>query len=220
MDLIEAITRRHSVRSYKETPIPAEIVRRLNEEIALCNAEGGLQIQLVTEDPAAFKTLLAHYGNFRGVRNYIALVGPDGFGLDEKLGYYGERLVLLAQQLGLNTCWVGLTYKRTSSVAVAKNQTYGAAIAIGYGTTQGVQHRSKPLAEVAELSGRDPKWYIDGVMSALLAPTAVNQQRFRFSREGNKVSVKAGIGFFSKMDRGIVRYHFEVAAGRENFEWK
>jgi hypothetical protein len=29
--------------------------------------------------------------------------------LDEKVGYWGEQLVLLAQTLGLNTCWVGLS---------------------------------------------------------------------------------------------------------------
>ena len=58
------------------------------------------------------------------------------------------------------------------------------------------------------------------VACALLAPTAINQQKFKFSlHDGNKVSVKAGLGFYSKVDLGIVKYHFEIGAGVKNFEW-
>lgn len=55
---------------------------------------------------------MAKYGKFSGVRNYIACVGPASPDLDEKVGYYGEYLVLLAQSLGLNTCWVALTFSK------------------------------------------------------------------------------------------------------------
>lgn len=55
--------------------------------------------------------------------------------------------------------------------------------------------------------------------AALLAPTAVNQQKFTFSRQGDRVTPRASLGFYSKIDLGIVKYHFELAAGRENFTW-
>ena len=97
MTLQEAIVARHSVRQYQEKPIEAIVVERLNEEIALCNQEGNLHIQLVVEEPKAFAGGMAKYGKFSGVSNYLAMVGPKG--ADEAIGYYGERLVLLAQTM-------------------------------------------------------------------------------------------------------------------------
>ena len=58
-----------------------------------------------------------------------------------------------------------------------------------------------------------------GVEAALLAPTAMNQQKFTFALSGNRVSVKAGMGFYTKIDLGIVKYHFEAGAGTEHFVW-
>ena len=112
MDLMKAMKNRHSVRQYADKPIGTEILAALREEIAACNRESGLHIQLVAGEPKAFDSLIAHYGKFSGVTNYIALVGPKSNRLDELCGYFGERLVLRAQQLGLNSCWVALTYKR------------------------------------------------------------------------------------------------------------
>ena len=101
MELLEAIRCRHSVRQYTDRPLPREIIQELETEIAACNAESGLHIRLVTDEPDAFQGVLAHYGKFSGVRNYLALIGPKGPELDEKLGYYGARLTLKAVQLGL-----------------------------------------------------------------------------------------------------------------------
>lgn len=112
MELLDAIKNRHSVRQYKTQKIDADILETLQNEINACNKEGNLHIQLVSDEPKAFDSFMAHYGKFSGVTNYIALVGKKGKDLDEKCGYYGEHLVLKAQQLGLNTCWVAMTYKK------------------------------------------------------------------------------------------------------------
>lgn len=112
MELLEAMKRRHSVRQYTDRPIPAEVLAELEAEAAACSREGSLHIQPVTDEPDAFQGILAHYGKFSGVRNYLALAGPKGPDLDEKLGYYGERLVLRAAQLGLDSCWVALTFRK------------------------------------------------------------------------------------------------------------
>ena len=140
--------------------------------------------------------------------------------MDEACGRYGEKLVLEAQRAGLNTCWVKLTYKKIpGAFSVSDGERLVCVIALGYGRTQGRQHRSKPLSAVME--GADhPDWFIRGVECALLAPTAVNQQKFRFVREGNRVLALAGRGACAGIDLGIVKYHFEIGAGQENFEWK
>ena len=49
------------------------------------------------------------YGTFSGVKNYLVMAAPKGREWEEKVGYYGEKIVILAQSLGLNTCWAGLT---------------------------------------------------------------------------------------------------------------
>ena len=138
MNLTEAMNVRHSVRQYKNRPLDAEIISALQAEIESCNKESGLHIQLVTNEPKAFDGFMAHYGNFSGVTNYIAMIGKKGADLDEKCGYYGERLVLRAQQLGLNTCWVAMTYtKIKSAFSIEPGEKLCIVISVGYGETQG-----------------------------------------------------------------------------------
>ncbi|MGN0155356.1 MAG: nitroreductase family protein [Lachnospiraceae bacterium] len=220
MNLIEAMEARHSVRQYKNIPLDTELISELQAEVDSCNKESGLHIQLVTNEPKAFDGFMAHYGNFSGVTNYFALIGKKDSTLDEKCGYYGERLVLKAQQLGLNTCWVAMTYSKIKTAFTIDNgEKLCIVIALGYGETDGVPHKSKPAANVTRADEPIPQWFQNGIESALLAPTAMNQQKFVFSLSGNQVSVKPGLGFYSKIDMGIAKYHFEIGAGADNFEW-
>lgn len=221
MNLTEAMKERHSVRQYRSQPLSEEAVSAMQAEIDACNQESGLHIQLVLDEPKAFDGFMAHYGKFRGVRNYIALVGKKDAKLDEKCGYYGERLVLKAQQLGLNTCWVAMTYSKIKTAfSIDRGEDLCAVISIGYGEAQGVPHKSKTVPEVAKTDGQMPDWFKSGIEAALLAPTAMNQQKFMFTLEGNRVAAKAGKGFYSKIDLGIVKYHFEIGAGKDEFQWE
>lgn len=220
MNLTQAIQTRHSVRQYENRPLNAEVISAMTAEIDQCNRESGLRIQLVTNEPKAFDGFMAHYGKFSGVTSYIAMVGKKSRSLDETCGYYGERLVLFAQQLGLNTCWVAQTYSKVKSAFVCgQDEKLCIVIALGYGKTQGVAHKSKTPAEVSKTVEPAPAWFQRGVAAALLAPTALNQQKFLLTRNGNQVTAKAGFGFYAKIDLGIVKYHFEIGAGKENFTW-
>lgn len=220
MDLKEAMKERHSVRRYRNQPLSMEVVSAMQAEIDACNHEGRLHFQLVTDEPKAFDGFMAHYGKFSGVRNYIALIGRKDAALDEKCGYYGERLVLKAQQLGLNTCWVALTYSKVKSAfVIERGEKLCAVISMGYGETQGVPHKSRAVSEVAKTEGQMPDWFKNGIEAALFAPTAMNQQKFVFALDGKKVTAKAGKGFYTKLDLGIVKYHFELGAGDERFQW-
>lgn len=219
-NLLQAMKDRHSVRSYLEKPIDPQSVQLLRAFIDSCNRESGLHMQLVLNEPNAFSGLMAHYGKFSGVQNYIAVIGKKGSGLEEKSGYFGEKIVLYAQSLGLNTCWVAMTFSKIKSAyTLGAGEKLCIVIALGYGKNQGVSHKSKPLAEVTK-TVNPPQWFLEGAKAALLAPTAMNQQKFTFSLEGNRVTAKAGLGFYSKIDLGIARYHFEIGAGKENFQWQ
>ena len=220
MELSEAIKNRHSVRRYTDRKIEPDILNELQSEIDECNKEGNLHIQLVKDEPKAFNGLMAHYGKFSGVTNYIALVGNKDKDLDEKCGYFGERLVLKAQQLGLNTCWVAMTYKKVpGAFNVDKGEKVTVVISLGYGETQGVPHKSKTPEQVSNIDADSPAWMLAGVEAALLAPTALNKKKFMLIRDGKKVVAKAGKGSYTKVDLGIVKYNFEAGAGKENFTW-
>lgn len=220
MNLIEAMNMRHSVRQYKDTPLEPEIISILQAEIESCNEKSGLHIQLVTNEPKAFDGFMAHYGKFDGVTNYIAMIGKKGPDLEEKCGYYGERLVLKAQQLGLNTCWVAMTYSKIKTAfSLKEGEKLCIVISIGYGKMQGIAHKSKSIDKVAKIKGEMPVWFKNGIEAALLAPTAMNQQKFTFTLDGDKVLAKAGIGFYTKIDLGIVKYHFEIGADKSDLIW-
>lgn len=222
MTLLEAMEARHSVRRFLSAPLPADAVAALQREILACNREGRLHIQLITDAPEIFDSRLAHYGKFDNVQHVIALIGEKSDDLDERIGYYGERLVLLAQTLGLNTCWVAMTFSKSASknrCTIAKNEKLVCVLALGIGATNGSPHKSKALDAICDDTTDMPEWYRCGLHYALLAPTAMNQQKFHFSRQGDRVGVKAGLGFFSNVDLGIVKYHFTLGAGQENFRW-
>ena len=219
-DIIEAMKQRHAVREYDgDRKIEQEKLDILNERIASINKESGLRIQLVTDEPKAFDGFMAHYGKFSGITNYIALIGKKDSSLNEKCGYYGEQLVLLAAQLGLDTCWVAMSYAKVKNAYdIAKGEKLCCVISLGYGKTHGIPHKSKTAEEVAVIKEDTPKWFIDGVNAALLAPTAMNQQKFGFMLDGDKVIAKAGKGILTDIDLGIVKYHFEIGADRKLFD--
>ena len=227
MTIQEAIEARHSVRAYKDLPLSEEIVKLLEDELVKLNNEGQLHIQLICNEPKAFQGTMAKYGKFRNANNYLVMAGKKADDLDERIGYYGEHLVLLAQTLGLNTCWVGLSYSKVPGTYVLdEGEKIACYIAIGYGETQGSGHKIKTVEQVSNASDITPSWFKKGVEAALLAPTAVNQQKFSFEYVGmsnNRHQVRAKKGFsmigYTQMDLGIAKYHFEVGAGKVYFEW-
>jgi nitroreductase len=246
------------------------VEKELRELVAECNRESGLSFQLFLDEPRALSGIIGRIG-FKNARNYLALVGKDDDELDEKCGYYGEKIVLRATQLGLGSCWMGMGYRK-AAVSLAPGEKLRPIIVLGYGAVEGKAHRNRPLEELyavesgidgaapASAAGTDiaeadineteptnisktnagtvgeadnannanktstssmPAWFERGVKAAQLAPTARNQQKFRFTLVGDGSTVKAEDlgGIFSRVDLGIVKYHFEVAAGSENFKW-
>ena len=97
----------------------------------------------------------------------------------------------------------------------------------GYGEDKYRKHKIKSREEVSNASELTPEWFNKGIEAALLAPTAVNQQKFFFEllneKKEGKAVVKASTTFsmigYTKMDLGIAKYHFEAAAGKDNFVW-
>ncbi len=218
MDIKEAIKERHSVRKYKDLPIEEDKKNKLIELIDKANEESGLNMQLVCDDPECFDTFMAHYGKFSNVKNYIAVVGKKSLDNFEELGgYYGQKIVLEAQMMGLNTCWVGGTYGKGKCKAnIDSGEKIVCVIAIGYGEEEGTNHKSKPVEKVCGVDKDDmPTWFKNGMVAALMAPTALNQQKFYVTLDNDEAIITAKRGPFTKVDLGIVKYNFEAASGHK-----
>ena len=222
MTLLEAIQARHSVRRYRPGPLAPDVRQALEAKVREVNAAAGLHVQLIYDEPRAFTGVFA-YGKFSGVTNYLVMAGRKAPDLDERIGYYGEQLVLLAQQLGLNTCWAGLSYRKVDDTyTLADGEKICCYIALGYGLTQGTARKSKSAEQVSNVGPDSPQWFRDAISAVLLAPTAINQQKFRFSYTGSGTRVIAHRLFslvgYTQMDMGIAKLHFEIAAARP-IEW-
>jgi nitroreductase len=218
---------RHAVRSFTDEPIDQETREALEREVRRGNEAGRLHMILAWDEPEAFDSRLAHYGHFTGVHNYLVIAGPADKGLDARAGYFGERVVLLAQQLGLNSCWVAMSYKRRLvRASLPKGDKLVIVVALGHGTTQGKMHPSKSVPQVSKPAINVPDWFTKGVQATLLAPTAMNQQGFWITLTGRRdlqsrdiVQIQPGSGPCAKIDAGIARLHFELGAGEKNFAW-
>ena len=198
------------------------MIEKLTERIGGCNEKYGLSMKLITENTDALGAAIRLVMSKR-VRNYIALTGKNAPDTDENLGYCGSDIMLFAQTLGLNSWWIGGTFSRSGvrkHVPESEAEKIIGVIAVGFGESQGVPHKSKSSEAVSSYDDTMPQWFANGIRTALLAPTALNRQAFFIKGNGSDVTITYnGSGTFAKTDLGIVKYHFELGAEKENFRW-
>jgi hypothetical protein len=214
MNVLVSMMCRHAVRQYQKTPIEKDKQKTLRDALILSNEKSGLHSQFCFDEPGAFDCFLSRYGRFENVRNYLALIGKKSD--QEKAGYEGEKLVILAQSLGLNSCWVGMSYQKSSvPINIPAGEKLLCVVALGYGQNVGVSHpNNKSLKKLLILEGKKPDYLEQAMQAVLLAPTAMNQQKFRISIKDGKPSIAVhGHGPYVKVDLGIVKYHFEAVSG-------
>jgi nitroreductase len=184
------------------------------------------------------------YGKIRGAQTFVAILGKSiGLHVAEKAGYTGEGIVLEATACGLDTCWVGGSFRREAVGDMASanpgERVYG-VIPLGYGekrvrfterlfTGFGRMHQRKSLAElVTETRDNDVQpWMVEALKSARLAPSAFNRQPWRFSTALNSITVMvdnkgSDHGMSRLVDCGIAMLHIELGALAHgvNGEWE
>ncbi len=211
---LEAIYERHSVRQYKPDRIEEDKIKALKDKIEELNMEGDLHLQLIEDAGKTYNRLINRASGLGSAPSVIACVGKDAKDLDQRVGYYGEKLVLFAQTLGLNTCWTGTFNRKNTEADIPEGYRLVICIAIGYGKDGGKVRKSKSASQVSEAAGERTEWFDKGVEAALLAPTAINQQKFMI-RLGvdDKVEFIDKGGVLSQVDIGIVKCHFEIGSG-------
>lgn len=213
MGRIDTIYARHSVRAYTDRQIEGETLEALQAAVDDAARRGDLDIQLVLDNPEVYN-LVAKFGVIHGATSSIIFVA-EGRRDDEAIGYWGQGIVLAAQELGLNTCWAAMFARKKTKAQVPAGKSPRISIAVGYGATQGKPRRCKPAPQLVQVDCADePAWFAEAVDAALLAPTAMNKQDFRIQlcEDARTVRITAPGTGLTTIDLGIVKRNFEEAA--------
>lgn len=222
----EAVRTRISCRSYQNKLVSNEDFQKLKDYIETLRQEAGLHIRLVHSEDAVLKLAGAMFNG--EVHTYAVLIGKDDALTAEKLGYFGEKLVLYATALGLGTCWVAGTYNKKSVLAeIPENEKIWDVIPIGYPTEEipakqkmirsMIRKKDRPIEKFLESHtpfAELPDWVQKGIQAMLLGPSAVNQQPVNIVYQEGRVSMKIwknGHGL-QYNDMGIAKKQFEAGA--------
>ena len=226
MITVETIRERHSVREYDGKPLARVEFGALGAVVEECTRESGLDIQLVGDNPEVFN-VIARFGLIRGCRTHVAFVVDDGkacgVAADEAIGYWGQKIVLAAQDMGFNTCWCALRSRKKSCAVVAPGKKIRLIIAVGHGKTQGFSRKTKSVEALSSVEcAKAPAWFAAAMEAAQLAPTAMNNQNFKITllSDGKTVRIDAPQNGLNVIDEGIVRCNFEIAANEAGADWR
>ena len=226
MITVETIRERHSVREYDGKPLSRAEFDALGAVVEECARESGLDIQLVGDNPEVFN-VIARFGLIRGCRTHVAFVVDDakarGVADDEAIGYWGQKIVLAAQDMGFNTCWCALCSRKKSRAVVAPGKKIRLIIAVGHGKTQGFSRKTKSVETLSSVEcAKAPAWFAAAIEAAQLAPTAMNNQNFKITllSDGKTVRIDAPQSGLNVIDEGIVRCNFEIAANEAGADWR
>ena len=224
MTLQEAMEYRSSVRRYTDAPIEEPTVKALKKIITHYNRRSGLSFKWIEDGSAAFSSFLHTMGRFKGVRSLIALKGnKDAENLYEKIGRYGERIVLEAVSLGLGTCWVSGSFDRNCvALSTSEDEELVAVITVGYPVPdtkpeifqkiQPLLHRKIPLKKMYICDSPPADWFMQGIGAARNAPSGGNRQPVRFFyMNGVVLASVRNIDSPPLVDLGIAKSHFELA---------
>ena len=226
MITVETIRERHSVREYDGKPLARAEFDALGAVVEECARESGLDIQLVGDNPEVFN-VIARFGLIRGCRTHVAFVVDDAkagdVAADEAIGYWGQKIVFAAQDMGLNTCWCALCSRKKSRAVVAPGKKIRLIIAVGHGKTQGFPRKTKSVEALSSVEcAKAPAWFAAAMEAAQLAPTAMNNQNFKITllSDGKTVRIDAPQSGLNVIDEGIVRCNFEIAANEAGADWR
>ena len=225
-EYLSAMKKRCSRRKYTNRPIDSKYVKQLEDNIALYNKESGLNIKLVIGSGAElFNGFRKSYGLFVGVQNYIAMIGSKTLlNRMEKVGRFGEKIILEATAMGLSSCWVGTSYDKKAATTLCRvNDTLDCVIAIGYSDEKhslkermmeyGTHRQNKSKEALIEAEEHVPEWFKQGMDAVYLAPTARNLRPFVFEYKDGQVTASTTVPTETAMiDLGIAKLHFELGA--------
>lgn len=234
--MLEAIKNRTSRRTFEKKELMDSEIQQINLYIQNLNKSSGLSIELLKDGSDAFSNVTKSYGMFTNIKSLILMKGDSkDSNLKEKVGYFGEDLILYLTTMGIGTCWVGGTFDKDKIKLEDKEQLI-CVIVLGKVKQPTLKEKlirtaiSKKRKTIKErlVSDTDdlPSWLINGIEAVRLAPSAKNTQKPMFEyKEGNLFANVSDDYEFDLVDLGIAKKHFEIAANgvfrignRESFQ--
>lgn len=234
----EAIEQRISCRAYDEAALSAEEQETIQKLIQSICAESGLHFLFCDDTVPGQKVKMSNM--FSGsIHNFAALYAKDDPLEAEKLGYYGQKLMMELTKMGLGTCWVASTYDAASiSLPAPEGELLWDIMPFGHPAKKmpvkqrtvrtGLRQRDRKLSEFVESDlpfDELPDWIRKGAEAILLGPSAVNEQAINLVWKDNTLTA-----YIYKEDRkvvyndlGIAKYMFVLGAAEcgvtGNWDW-
>ncbi|MDD3171560.1 MAG: nitroreductase family protein [Bacilli bacterium] len=227
MNIFEAIDKRTSRRVYLGLELNDDQIQFLEKEIELINEKSGLTFLIIRNASTAFNSLIKTYGLFKNVKSVIVLSGnKKDNNLYEKIGYYGEMVVLKATQMGLATCWVGGTFDKNDKILGNINhdeKEIVCVITIGLAQDKKsfreesikkiVRGKSQKVEDFYEADCEVLNWFTKGIEAVQKAPSAMNSQRVKIKYNDGIIKIFIpNDRKFDMVDLGIAKLHFELLA--------
>ncbi len=230
MDLAAAIDRRVSCRAYEQRPLMAGMLAVLRAEAEAACLATGLHFELHVPEQDGSRLALSPRMFAGEPAAYVTCVGPSDPVSLEKIGYYGERLVLLATTLGLGSCWVAGTFDRKQTTCeVPEGEALHDVIPLGIAMKEvpfkqrsirkAIRAKSKRQAKLyvgPTGLAEAPAWVQKGIDAVWKGPSAVNEQPVVFEQETYGAPLRAALPRVRRdmvyTDLGIAKLHFELAA--------
>lgn len=230
MEMQQKWLRAANIRTSRRTYLPEKMeppkAARLRLMAEDCNTEGGLNIRFVEDGAELFRSFKGSYGMLRGVQSYFAMAANRSLPHRlEKLGYYGELIVLESTALGLGTCWVSGTYNREGcrkQIGLRPEEELAGIILVGpVKEEKSLKEKAmslagkkrKPLVEWITPAEGLPDWVAAGVETARKAPSAKNGQPVYLTYGNGAVTASVDRPDSTQgIDLGIAMAHFELGA--------
>lgn len=160
---VEAIRKRISVRSYQDKPVDDQLRKELEDYSSSFDSGpfgAEVRFRLLDLKPLGRDEMrrLGTYGVIKGASLYILGAIKEGPGALEDLGYCLEKIILKATTLGLGTCWLAGTFKRSAfaeKMDLAEDELLPAITPVGY-PKQGISTADKMLRFSAGSKKRKP----------------------------------------------------------------
>jgi nitroreductase len=232
-----AIQARRSRRKYEANSITASQLRQIKSICASFRPFEDARAVFLTQSPEdIFRGAIGAYGKIRGAPGFIAFIGDEESDtVHEHVGYTGEGIILELEAIGLNSCWVGGTFRpkiveqlfelgETEKVLAVtpvgkapKKLSLEERLMAGFGIT----HKRKPLSKltIGLPPAQWPTWMMAALEAARLAPSSVNRQPWRFHVERDSIAVATDTSNLDmeavtskRLCCGIAMLHVEVAA--------
>lgn len=204
-NLIEFLESRHSVREYVDHRIEDDKRVEITDLVDEINREHGTHFEVFFDKPEAFKSIIARH-TIKGCQNIIVFYHHDPV----EAGYYSAKIMLKLHEMGLSSCYVGASYKK--SMFEKDDETIQCALAFGYGANAGHPHKNKDIDKLIKVEGKKPNNFDLVVRAAMSAPTAMNLQRFKIIAKDNRIDTElTSKSFFAEFDYGIIRYYVDLA---------